>query len=500
MTERAEFDLQSYLDSKSIDSRGLIESPAYRRAITQNDPLLFGLIYLAKHLKGPETGDQITLSRFHLEITEHARQWIAPVTRPASDRDIWVAPRGVGKSTWWFLIIPMWAAAHGHRRFVAAFADTATQAESHLRTFRKELQRNKLINRDFPTLCATVVDTQSVLECESGFVFIAKGIDSTALGMKVEERRPDLLLCDDIEPDEANYSADQKKKRLSTVLDAILPLNIFARVVIVGTVTMAGSVIHDAVRTITQPGEEPEKWLTDENFRVHYYPALATDEESGESVSLWPGKWSVEFLLSIQHTRSFLKNYMNDPMGADGSYWGPEDFTYGSLPVFTHQLLSIDPAVTDKSKSDFTGFAVVAAHRASRTAMVRYAKAVRLAPGEPLRRFALSVLAEYPECSGILVETNQGGDMWKTVFHDMPIKVVFVHQSVPKDVRAARALHRYQRGRVLHEQRLPDAEAQMVGFPNAPHDDLVDAIGTGIDALLESTTGRGRSSSGSYAA
>lgn len=500
MTERAEFDLEAYLDSKKIDHRGLIESPAYRRAITENDPLLFGLLYLAKHLRGPETGNVITLSRFHTEITEQAKRWLLPVEQPSGERDIYVAPRGVGKSTWWFLIIPMWAAAHGHRRFIAAFADTATQAESHLRTFRKELDRNKLLRNDFPNLCAREVDTMSYLESASGFVFIAKGIDSTALGMKVEERRPDLLLCDDIEPDEANYSADQKKKRLSTVIDALLPLNIYARVVIVGTVQMAGSIIHDAVKTVTQPDDPPEAWVKDENFRVHYYPALTSDEQTGDPVSLWEGKWPVEYLLSIQHTRSFLKNMQNDPMGADGTYWAPEDFRYGALPSFTHQLLSIDPAVTDKSRSDFTGFAVVAAHKASRRAMVRYAKAVKLAPGEPLRAFALRVLDLFPDTAAILVETNQGGDTWKTIFHDMPVPVRFVHQSEPKDVRAARALHRYQRQRVTHEVRLPDAEAQMVGFPAAPHDDLVDAIGTGLDALLDSSTGHGKSRSRSYAA
>lgn len=498
------FDLLSFLAERKVDRRGLVESPAYRRAITRNDPLLFGLIYLAKHLRGQETDNQITLSRFHIELTDHARRWIVPSTKPNEDRDIWVAPRGVGKSTWWFLIVPMWAAAHGHRRFITAFADTATQAEQHLRTFRRELKNNKLINRDFPELCALIMDTINQIESESGFVFVAKGIDSTSLGLKVEERRPDLLLCDDIEPDEANYSADQKKKRLSTLIDAVLPLNIYARVVIVGTVQMDGSIIHDAVRTVIRTGDDahtPEnQWVRDENFRVHYYPALSSNDETGKYESLWPGKWSVDYLVSIMHTRSFLKNMQNDPMGADGGYWTAADFRYGDLDAITHCLLSVDPAVTDKSKSDYTGFAVVAAHRPSRRTVVRYAKAVRLAPGEPLRRFALAIVAEHPEVTGIVVETNQGGDTWRTIFHDMPVPVVFVHQTVPKDVRAARLLNRYQRGRVLHAQKLPDAEGQMVGFPNAPHDDIVDAIGTGDAVLMDGSTGGGRSKSKTYAA
>jgi phage terminase large subunit-like protein len=59
-----------------------------------------------------------------------------------------------------------------------------------------------------------------------------------------------------------------------------------------------------------------------------------------------------------------------------------------------------------------------------------------------------------------------------------------VHQSEAKEVRAARLLNHYQRRRVVHEQRLPAVEEQMVAFPKAPNDDLVDAVGTGVEVFL----------------
>jgi hypothetical protein len=43
-------------------------------------------------------------------------------------------------------------------------------------------------------------------------------MDSSNLGLKVGDARPDLLILDDIEPHEARYSAGLKAKRLDTLL------------------------------------------------------------------------------------------------------------------------------------------------------------------------------------------------------------------------------------------------------------------------------------------
>lgn len=484
------FDLAEYL--AQFDPR-LLRDPDGRRILTRLDPLLFALLYLPHHLRGKETEDQITFSEFHLDIVDQALQWPFPSNEPGVDRDAYVAPRGVGKSTWFFLALPLWAAAHGHRRFAAAFADSATQAETHLGTFKHELETNALLRADFPELCTPLVrnggtkaaDNRGMYQASSGFVFAARGIDSSALGLKVGTLRPDLLILDDIEPDEASYSLLLKDKRLSTLLDAILPLNVYARVVVVGTVTMGGSLVHELVQSITQPGEMAS-WIKDEGFRAHYYPALVTDPETGDERSIWPAKWSLDYLRSIRHTRSFLKNYMNDPMGADGEYWRPEDFKHAEVKALTRQVLSIDPAVTTTEKSDFTGLAVVAFSALEKRCVVRDAWELRIQPGKALRDKVIQILETYPETAGVLVETNQGGDTWKAILHGLPVPVHTIHNSVRKEVRAAKLLTRYQRGYVVHEKPLRAAEAQMVGFPKAPHDDLVDAIGNGVDALLPS--------------
>lgn len=479
----SEFDFGDYL--LSLDKRLLAETPG-RHALCRMDPLAFALTYLPHHMMGEETGMQVTFGDAHLHWIEQAKRWATTkVTEPAQMRDAYIAPRNMGKSTWWFTILPLWAAAFGHVKFIAAFADSATQAEEHLSTFKSELETNELLRQDFPQLCAPAKrqggaqksDNKAMYQAANGFTFAARGIDSGNLGMKVGTQRPDLLIMDDIEPGEANYSPFQMQKRLSTIQNVVLQLNVYARVVIVGTVTMPGSIIHQLVKSAR--GLETEQWITAEKIHPHYYAAII-DNHDGTERSIWPAKWDMDYLLSIRDTRTYLMNYANDPMGADGPLWAVEDFNYTPLSVPTHRLISIDPAVTNKASSDFTGIAIVSYSSIERRAQVEKVYQLHIKSNE-LRQFILNQIANDPNIGLILVETNQGGDVWKnSILHDMPVKVVTVHQTVKKEVRAAAVHNLYQRGVVSHVPGLTTLEEQMISFPNAPHDDMVDAVGSGI--------------------
>ncbi len=485
------FSLHPYL--ARFDAR-LLADPEGRRTLTRLDPLLFALTYLRHHLRDEE--GSITFGDAHLDWCRHGRRWVRPPAGPAEERDAWIAPRNTGKTTWWFLILPLWAAAHGHVKFAAAFASAATQAERHLSTFKRELDGNALLRRDFPDLCApakrpsgaNVADTQSMYIAKSGFIFAAHGIDSSALGLKVEEKRPDLLLCDDVEPDESSYSAALAAKRLTTLVDAILPLNIYARVVICGTVTMPGSIIHQLVRHAK--GSKTEDWIREEGIRAHHSLPIV-ERPDGTERSMWPAKWPIGYLLEIRHTRSYAKNMANDPLAADGALWTPDDFRYpadmdplGHPDEVTRMMLSIDPATTAKKSSDFTGLAVVSWSYQRQRCTVHAAMALKVRPGPELRDRVLALLDEFPQIGLILIEVNQGGDTWQAILHGMPVKVKTVTQSENKFTRAEGVLAHYERGRVLHARKLPELEQQMCTFPKGPNDDMVDAVGSAIRRFI----------------
>lgn len=473
----------------------LLGRPEGRRVLTKYDPLLFAIVYFGHHLR---TNGQISFADPHFEWVRVARGWAVPNHRLRADRHVFVAPRDCGKSTWWFLILPMWAAAHKHKKFAVAFAHSGIQAETHLHAFRSELAENELLRNDFPELCTparkpngkTTADNVQMLRTKLGFAFAARGIDAANLGIKEKDTRPDLMILDDIEPDEATYSIYQMGKRRGTMLEAILPMNLRASVVLVGTVTMPGSVIHQCVE-VAQGTDEPEKWIAEERFQVHYASPIPIRLDGTER-SVWPVKWPIEFLDSIRHTRTALKNFWNSPMGVDGGYWTVDDFTHEQLPNLTRWFMSIDPSITTKTTSDFAGISVIGYAPPVVTTeggrgrlrevtpsrcQVEYSRAFRLV-GEDLRKQVLRVLMLYPRIRLIVVEANQGGENWHSILHDMPCKVRVVYSTIKKEVRAANLLELYQHNppRVVHGRRLPELEQQMAAFPKV-HDDLVDSVG-----------------------
>lgn len=495
----AEFDLDVYL--AQVDP-AMLKDRRSRVLLTRYDPLLFQIVYFPHHLK---IKGEVTFSEFHVEAASRARHWVKPASEPKQQREIIIAPRDAAKSTWYFLFLPMWAAAHGHKKFICAFSGNGNQAKNHLATFINELHTNKLLRHDFPELCTAGKRPTGTSEAnradmyaskplpfnensEGGgpFYFAARGLFENTLGIKRNQLRPDLLLGDDIEPGEETYSLTQKDSRLKALTDSILPMNIYARVVVVGTTVMAGSIIHDAVQSLTlADDEEIAPWLKEGNFKVrHYHPIL--QDSNGKNRSLWEEKWSLEYLEREKNTMDFAKNMENDPIAAGGRWWRKENFVYGmpNSPI-THQMLTIDPAVTEKKTSDYTALSIIAYSAISNKCVVLFAQQYKVAPGEPLRAIALELLKAYPGTNVISVETNQGGEMWRRVLHDMGLEVLIRRNHEPKNVRAAKTLRFYQFGQVLHARKHKELETQMIAYPKAKNDDLIDCVGDGVRSFLD---------------
>lgn len=478
-----------------VDPRLLLTAEG-RREATRFNPLLFAAVYFPHHLK--DSNGEMTLCDFHLDMLDWARVWCKPLKKSKAHRDTFIAPRQSGKSTWTFLLLPMWAAAHQHRRFVAAFSDSETQAITHLNTFKTELDVNELLGNDFPDFVAparasnvgrALMHNRNQIKQANGFIFMAKGADSAALGMKVGEFRPDVLLFDDIEPGESNYSEYEAGKRKETLQSDLFYLNDFAIVGIVGTTTMPNSLIdqmrkvHDlrqgwegSVDELRESVDQELRWVIDENINVHYWPAILSDD-NGDERSLWPERWSLDELNRERHTRQFAKNMMNRPVSLDGGYWEDNDIIIGS-DTFGNTLISVDPAVTTGKRSDYTGIAVVSRGESGKV-YVRHAEQVKLSSTE-LKDHIVELIGTY-DATLVYVETNQGGDLWKQVFAGIPAKFRSIRQTEKKEIRAAAAHDFYKKGKVVHTGHFPTLEEQMFAFPKVAHDDVLDAV---VSAVL----------------
>ena len=491
----------------------LLDSPEGRRALTKNDPLLFAMIYLPHKLTVPGSDVEPSLCDFHLDVIEYAKTWIRPLDIKIKQRDAFIAPRETGKSTWVFHLLPIWAGAHGHKQYILAFSDSATQAQQWLTNFKMEMSTNKLLASDFPELveplrlsegARAMEDNRNVTTRSNGFIFQVSGADSNVLGANRGGLRPQVLLFDDIEPTESNYSVYEAKKRLNTVLSAHFYLNQAAIVAFVGTTTMPDSII-DTIRKVGEQRikyiaeheldnlndvEDLEafrstldadvKWVVDHQINCRYYPAIVTSEDATGAIteaSLWPEKWPMEELNKERGTREFAMNMMNRPVGMDGGYWEEDDIKIQVPEEFGNTMVSVDPAVTTKRQNDYTGIAVLS-RGSDGLVYVRHAEQVKK-NGPDLREHVEALINEY-NAKLLYVESNQGGDLWKQVFDGVPCKYRNIHQKEKKEIRAGQAADRYKKGKVFHTRYFPVLVEQMVAFPRVPHDDVLDAVTSGV--------------------
>jgi predicted phage terminase large subunit-like protein len=482
----------------------LIQSNSdYRRTVTKHDPLLFAAIYMPHKLYDVQnqTVADISLNRFHLDVIEYAKGWTKPLDPSNKRHDAFLAPRMCGKSTWIFHILPIWAGAHKHKRYIIAFSNSDTQSKGWLMNFKSEIKTNALLAEDYPEFvdekrlgnaARAMLDNRNQTQRANDFVFHVAGSDNAVLGANREGVRPDVILFDDIEPGESNYSAHEARKRLHTVLNDHWYLNVMAVKVFVGTTTMPDSIM-DQIRKvgefkdmwITEHGTvegfrdalEPDyRWVLDKGINCHYYPAIVTDEDGSET-SLWPEVWTMEYLNSERHTREFAMQMMNRPVSLDGGYWTEDDIEIDEPESYKNTIISVDPAVTTKRTSDFTGLAVMSRGSDGKI-YVRHAEQVKYT-SEDLKYRVTQLVSEY-DAKVVYVETNQGGDLWKQVFTGIAARYRSMRNTEKKEVRAAQAHDFYKKGRVKHTRHFPGLEEQMLAFPRVPHDDVLDAVTAGV--------------------
>lgn len=459
----------------------------HRRRMCRHSPMLWALVYFAPHLTGQDP-NVVSLSEFHVAAADSAREWRRQDLGPAELRTGWTSGRESGKSTWFFLILLLWALAFNHRTFVLAFSYTSRMARRHLVSLRAELDKNELLRYDFPGLCEpakfgrkSVMDTQDGYAAASGAVVIAAGLDQGTLGIKYENRRPDLILIDDGEPPEGNYSDNEKDKRLKILREAILPMSLSAVVNLVGTTTRMNSIMDNVRKGAT--------WAREENFRARHFPALVVDPETGEERSAWPQRWPLEYLQGIRHTRSFLVNFQCEPASADGTHWRPEDFVYDEKGALSQhviaKVLAIDPAVTSTRRADQTGLAVVGYVGNTHQLLVERAVGVRYDPAR-LRAMVHKTLRDDPLIRHVVVEVSNGGEYIEQALNPVPngLRLLTTRPSKSKLSRITELYDLYQRKSVVHTRPLQALEAQQLAFPGDT-DDIVDAVETAVRTLRE---------------
>jgi predicted phage terminase large subunit-like protein len=237
--------------------------------------------------------------------------------------------------------------------------------------------------------------------------------------------------------------------------------------------------------------------------------------DEGNLVSVWPARFPTATLLrkrSLLGAVKFGSEYMNDLRDPETQIYNPDQFYYYSPLELQGRVLRhicyVDPSKGKKGKgrkkSDYSGFAHVAADQTERVSRIMNAFRKRLSPkaaeAEVIEWF-LEIRRSHPNAE-LWIEENSFGDILGDNFQDelrrrkVDIVVKTKLHTEEKSARLERHSIRVANGGVRFPDRWEQADrrpewfSEYEDYPAGSYDDTIDAIETADDIAMNDSSGR----------
>lgn len=224
-----------------------------RIARASKDMEYFGRTYFPHYIQAPS-------SEFHKYLcARYPTMIMRSIETGDGDKQVDAAPRGNAKSTWADLVLVLWCAAFRHRSFALIVSDTASQAEDFIQFIKAELEVNERLAQDFPKLVGQgPIWRADVIITKNGIKIRGAGAGQKLRGMRHGSKRPDLVICDDLENDEAVESQEQRKKTEKWFFKALMKIGQKNTVyIILGTILHYDSLLSNLLK---KPGWKGRKF------------------------------------------------------------------------------------------------------------------------------------------------------------------------------------------------------------------------------------------------
>jgi predicted phage terminase large subunit-like protein len=421
------------------------------------------------------------------------------------------APRSHAKSTAITFSYLLASVLFRQSNFVILVSDTETQASLFLGDIKQELIDNEdLISLFGVKNFIKLSETDIIVEMDDGHKFriIAKGAEQKLRGLKWGNKRPDLIICDDLENDEVVQNQERREKFRRWFYGALLPVKAqHGRIIIVGTILHMDSLLERLMPVMSAK--------TTENTDLKMYSTKKTMWKSVKyrahnedfSKILWKERFSK---LDLQGIRQgfieqgmpdvYSQEYLNYPIDESTAYFKRDDFLPFNIEDYEEKLnyySAADFAISTREGSDFTVIATVGM-TSSGDLLVADVRRGRWDSNDIVEQMFSVHLRYKPDLfiveSGAIQkaigpflqrEMNQRG------------KFINLYPLVPtkdKQSRARSLQARMRAGGIRFDKDkmwYPTLEDEMARFPKDRHDDQVDAlswIGLALDKLIEAPT------------
>jgi len=203
------------------------ENTRIRRRLAFEHPLWFSMLYLRHHFSHP-------LAPFHLEMFHM-------INDPKYQFVVVMAFRESGKSTILNTANVLWSIlGKPEKKFVIIMSNTQEQAKNHFANIKNELETNVLLREDFGPFTENTKDWNKLsLELEyHGSKILSVSREQSVRGLKHNQHRPDLIICDDLEDSSSAKDDTASKAFFERFESEVVPLgNESTKIVIIGNLT-----------------------------------------------------------------------------------------------------------------------------------------------------------------------------------------------------------------------------------------------------------------------
>jgi len=404
---------------------------------------VFAKFFMSEHLK-------YLPSKAHLEIYD----LLYEITQKRNCKLAIAAPRDFGKSTLVTLIYIIWSICYEKEKFIVILSNTSSQAKQILENIRKELSENQRLKAAFPEIFETEGRpkpprwTQNDIVTRNGIEVLAAGSGQQIRGRKHGSYRPSLIIADDLESAENNFSNESREKQKNWFAKSILRLgseetNYF----FVGNLYHPHCLLSEYIDPQLNPGwiyrvyrvvikwptraDLWEKWRNiyrgSEKFEgisgpegaLKYYQANKVAMDEGAEL-LWPERHTLYGLMVVREENeiSFMSELQNSPLDSKECLFNTDDLqywtnTYPTVEDLLHALGdnaefygACDPSLGSQNlKGDYSAIIVLARDKRDGVLYIIEADIKRRTPDETIE----SILAYYERYHFINfgLETNQ---------------------------------------------------------------------------------------------
>lgn len=445
-----------------------------------------------------------------------------PVQSPSFHKELWslccdphpkvaiAAPRGHAKSTTITHAFALAAICFRLRDHILIVSDTEDQAKAFVGDLKTELRENEELQSLFGfQKLVKDRETEFIGRFEDGALFrvICKGSEQKMRGLKWRNKRPNLIVCDDIENDEMVLSDERRDKFRRWFYNALLPSgsrNCIVRVV--GTILHMDSLLERLMpkRTLVTTVETALKDYSTDEDRIWKSVRFRAHDTDFENI-LWEEHLNEKALRSIRQDyidqgfpEGYSQEYLNYPIDEENAFFRKEDFYPIEADGVTEEYyVAADFAISERKQAAYTVF-VVCSVTPNHTIRVRDVVRFR-GDAYDIIDTMFNLDSHYkPEC--FFVETeNIARALGPVIEREMHERNQFIaiekmHPQADKIKRARGIQARVRAGNVEFDtdaEWYPDFHTELMQFPRGAYRDQVDAfawIGLGLDKIMEAAT------------